>query len=123
MLFNLFSKGKESLNKDENKVFIKEFISLGGNQASIPFAVIIKEGLDFRKKEKIISYLLDNRNGNMYYYISRMIENLLVEIQKTNANITFKDVEIADRNASGHSDYHRKFAFYCLQLSQGKEFY
>ena len=50
-------------------------------------------------------------------YIRRMCERLLVRIRADRADATLKEVLVAECQASGHTDYHRRLARACVEIA------
>jgi hypothetical protein len=82
-----------------------------------PYFDIIESHLTNKKPAG--QYEDDPKYGVPKYVVSMCAEILGNLMARCDRNFTMKDVLKADRLASGHADYHHKFALYCSELERG----
>jgi len=84
-----------------------------------PYWSIIDAALANRRSEPMDG--LEDKVHKVPVYVVRMCESLAKAIKANgNPDVTVAEVISVELNASGHSDYHRKFALYCFELAQKK---
>lgn len=86
---------------------------------SEPYWSIIDAALAKQRSEPVD--LHEDKVHKVPVYVVRMCESLVKAIKANgNPDVTVAEVISVELNASGHSDYHRKFALYCFELAQKK---
>lgn len=87
--------------------------------AQEPYFTIIARHLEARG-EHPDDYKLDAIHRQAVYLI-RMANELTSAInERATAPVSLKTVLLKESTASGHTDYHRKLAWYCHELAQGR---
>lgn len=85
-----------------------------------PFHRMIQAYFDVRRTAETLSalYLEIDPVWQCNGWTAGLLEKLLVEIHKQNPSVTREDLRRRDVLAAGHSDWHRRLALSCAELSE-----
>lgn len=78
-----------------------------------PYFDLIDEGLSAHDKD-----FSPDLEFNIPTYIRHMCERLLARIRADRPEATMNEVLVAERCASGHTDYHRRLARDCAKIAR-----
>ena len=82
-----------------------------------PYYGLIDEALSARSASNG-DFETDSEHG-VPVFVSRMCAQLAKACaERGQAGVTIKDILSLDTMASGHTDYHRKLALYCMELER-----
>lgn len=81
-----------------------------------PFYEVI--GTALRARGSVVGDFAKDPKYNECCYVVKMCQRLVELIARPDVGL--EEVMRVERSASGHSDYQRKFAFYCYELQIGK---
>ena len=81
------------------------------------FEKVITEWIDFRDKTDVVDDTIETPYGKSSWVVAMCYDiwKRIITFRKDN-KVHLKDVLGKDQYASGHIDYHSKFALYCAEL-------